>query len=98
MPENGKRDSLIDNKRAKIAGTRGNASMVLEYNPALHGSKLSEQEIRYLTELEPNCTVFTPVDPELTPERVRRMKKYGRVRESATAYLAYPEFQRPRVS
>ena len=61
--------------------------MVLEYNPALHGSQLSKQEIQYLTELEPNCTVFTPVDPELTPERVRRIKKYGRVRESETAYL-----------
>ena len=62
--------------------------MVLEYKPALHGHKLSDHEINYLINLKPNCTVFTPIDPELTHERVRRMKKYGRVRESESAFLA----------
>ncbi len=58
--------------------------MVVMYNPEVQGDTLTEQEVQFLTNLQPNCTTFSDDDPELTEELVRRMRSSGSISQFHT--------------
>ena len=53
--------------------------MIITYDPKVEGSKLSEEELIKLRELNPDCNTFTSDDPELTDELVEKMKNSAKV-------------------
>ena len=60
--------------------------MIVTYDPDKQGRMLSEDELKKLIELKPECTSFSTDEPELTEQLVERMKKSGVDKSPASAW------------
>jgi hypothetical protein len=53
--------------------------MLITYDPKTQGSSIFEDELKMFRDLKPDCTEFTPDDPELTEELVQKIKKNAKI-------------------